>query len=167
MTTAILAALLLIGQYDHRPSHPRDRTPTAPHHAEPVYPSPQSGHVGEGPNGGGPSVLPGPTPSPRPAMVAADPYGFGPWLNSARAQRGLRPLAYDPALAGDCATNSAMGFGHGFFGRCRRQNAGQGALATVCGMWLASPAHASALFDPSCTAYGIAHVNGNWTFGAY
>lgn len=101
------------------------------------------------------------------ANAPVDAYNFGSWINGLRASRGLAPLAYDPQLAADAAANSSRGFGHAFLGRARRQNVGMGAFASVCSMWVASPAHASALFDPRITRYGIACVNGVWTFGAY
>ncbi len=94
--------------------------------------------------------------------VAEDPHGFVGWLNSQRSMRGLSAVGYDPGLSSWAALNSAAGFGHSVRAG-RRQNAGVGSLESVCTGWLASPAHAAALFDPSITRVGIAVVNGCWT----
>lgn len=93
-----------------------------------------------------------------------DPYGFTAWLNGLRASAGLAPVAWDETLAACAASNSAAGFGHLI--RCgRRQNSGWGAdMGTICSMWLASPAHAAALLDPSITRIGVACVGMTWTF---
>lgn len=101
-----------------------------------------------------------------PPVGYGDAYGFGVWLNGVRARSGLGPLAYDAGLAADAAVNSARGFGHSFLGRARRQNAGVGAAMAVWQMWVVSGPHASALFDRSITRYGIAYVNGVWTYSA-
>lgn len=123
---------------------------------EPVRPSPQS-----------PPVAPAPKPMPAPPVASGDAYGFGPWLNAQRAARGLRAVACDGGLCNDAAVNSSRGFGHSFMGRARRQNAGMGPASACWPMWVASGPHAAALFDPSITAYGIANVNGVWTYSAY
>jgi uncharacterized protein YkwD len=109
----------------------------------------------------------------RPAAVL-EPRGgpaahadFLGWLNAARAARGLGPVGWDAGLASDAAANSSLGFGHGYMGRARRQNVGTlGDLATVAAWWAVSPAHASALFDPTITAAGVANVGGVWTYSA-
>lgn len=100
-----------------------------------------------------------------PAYAPADPASFGTWLNAVRAQYGRAPLAYDPALASLAAANSSRGFGHWGFNP-GRENVGAGPLGRVAAMWLSSPAHAAALLDPNVRSYGIACVNGCWTFNA-
>lgn len=102
---------------------------------------------------------------------AADEGSFCSWLNGIRARHGLAPVGYDPNLAGWAATNNshqvARGMGHFVMGIARRQNSGVGHISTVSSMWLSSPAHASALLDPSITMVGIA-INGSYiTFNAY
>jgi len=98
-----------------------------------------------------------------PAAVGTDPHGFVGWLNGQRAARGLPAVGHDPGLSGWAAFNSSHGFGHSVMGPARRQNAGWGDASYVWPAWLASPAHAAALFDPSLTRVGIAVVNGVWT----
>lgn len=121
--------------------------------AEPVRPSPQSPPVAA-------------APMPAPPIVSDDPYGFGPWLNGQRAARGLHALHHDPGLSNDGAVNSSRGFGHSHMGNARRQNAGMGHSSQVWPLWIQSPAHAAALFDRSIRHYGIANVNGTWTYNA-
>jgi len=99
-------------------------------------------------------------------VTSGDPYGFGVWLNSVRAQYGLHALAYDANLAGHAAVNSSYGFGHTYMGGTSRQNVGWGALSTVSTMWMASPAHRAAILDSRVTSYGLAYINGVWTFNA-
>jgi uncharacterized protein YkwD len=102
--------------------------------------------------------------------VVADPAGFLGWLNAERARRGFSPVTWDAALAADAAANnaqqSARGLGHFYLGSARRQNAGMGALGQVESMWLASPAHAAALFDPSIRLVGLAGAGPYWTYNA-
>jgi hypothetical protein len=135
-------------------------------HGAPPAPTPQPA----------PRPQPAPTPTPQPAPQT-DPYGFGPWLNAERARRGLTALAYDPSLVPYAAQNTAQqcarGLGHwgpgGFptgYPYVKRENAGMGPLGQVEPMWVASPAHASALFDPSVRFYGIAGQAGYWTYNA-
>jgi uncharacterized protein YkwD len=101
---------------------------------------------------------------------AGDPYNFGAWVNGVRARAGLAPLAYDPNLSAWAASNNAQqvarGMGHFVMGAARRQNSGMGALPTVCGMWLQSPGHLSALLDPAARWYGVAGSGPYWTFNA-
>jgi uncharacterized protein YkwD len=100
-----------------------------------------------------------------------DPYGFLGWLNSTRARYGLGAVGYDANLANWAAMNNnqqaASGIGHFVMGPARRQNSGMGDMATVCSMWMASPAHQAALLDPTITAVGIASLGAYWTFNAY
>ena len=102
---------------------------------------------------------------------SGDPYGFTDWLNGVRAQYGLGAVGVDPNLSGWAAVNNgqqqAMGMGHHVMGPARRQNAGMGAMSTVCQMWMASPSHQAALLDPSITWIGIAGAGAYWTFNAY
>lgn len=106
-------------------------------------------------------------PGAVPASYApADPQSFGSWLNAVRAQYGRSPLAFDAALQRNAAINSSRGFGHSWFGGATRQNVGMGSLQAVQSMWLASPAHVAALLDPGITKYGLACVNGVWTYSA-
>lgn len=108
----------------------------------------------------------GASPAPRTGPSSADPYFFGAWLNFQRQSRGLGPLAYDANLASIAAANSSRGFGHHGLHR-GRENVGMGALGTVQSMWLSSPLHAAALFDPGVTRYGVACVGNVWTYCAY
>jgi uncharacterized protein YkwD len=111
-------------------------------------------------------------PAPAPVMVpASDPYGFTNWLNGTRAQYGLPPVGFDPNLSSWAAVNNgqqqARGMGHHVMGPARRQNSGMGDCSTVSLMWMASPAHRSALLDPSIRWIGIAGLGAYWTFNAY
>jgi uncharacterized protein YkwD len=110
-------------------------------------------------------------PAAQPAPVAADPYGFTSWLNSTRAQYGLPPVGFDPNLSNWANVNNgeqqARGMGHHVMGPARRQNSGMGDCSTVSVMWMASPAHRSALLDPSIRWIGIAGLGAYWTFNAY
>lgn len=97
------------------------------------------------------------------AAPAADASGFVPWLNGVRAQRGLRPVAWDANLAAWAVANSQSGTYHGVMVG-RRQNWGWGSLGAVRSMWLASPAHAAALLDPTITRVGLGAWGSVWTF---
>lgn len=114
-----------------------------------------------------PAYLPAPAPLATPQAVGpGESFSFAAWLNAERAARGLPPCGVDAGLCADAAENSRRGFGHSYMGRARRQNAGVGPLPTVCSMWVASPAHAAALFDPSITRIGLAQVGQVITFDA-
>jgi uncharacterized protein YkwD len=106
-----------------------------------------------------------------PAAPAMDPYGFTNWLNATRAAYGLPPVGYDPNLAGWAHVNNtrqnAYGMGHHVMGPARRQNSAMGSYGSVPGMWMNSPAHRSALLDPSIRWIGIAGLGAYWTFNAY
>ncbi len=99
-------------------------------------------------------------------LARADEPGFAHWLNGQRAVRGLRPVGIDPTLTAAAAANNAAqrsaGLGHHVMGHARRQNAGAGPEPAVWGAWASSPAHASALFDPTVTAIGYA-FDGRYT----
>lgn len=99
---------------------------------------------------------------------AVDPYGFGAWLNATRAGYGLQPVGYDPNLSAWAGQNNAhqasRGLGHYVMGPARSQNSGMGAYAQMGAMWMASPAHRSALLDPTIRWYGIAGLGVWWTF---
>ena len=107
----------------------------------------------------------------RPAAPAGDPYGFTAWLNATRASYGLPPVGFDPNLANWAAANNAQqqshGMGHFVMGPARRQNAAMGHYASIGGMWMASPAHRSALLDPTIRWIGIAGLGAYWTLTAY
>ena len=111
------------------------------------------------------------TAQPAAPTYYGDPYGFTGWLNGVRAQYGLGAVGYDANLEAWAAVNNgqqhARGLGHHVMGTARRQNAGTGAAATVWQMWMASPAHAAALLDPTITMIGIAASGSYWTFNAY
>ena len=94
---------------------------------------------------------------------AGDPYGFGLALNAARAARGLRPLAYSPALSASAAANSSRGFGHHLGGYGRGQCSGVGSPQSALGMWLGDPPHARILLDYGATSYGIGGAGSVWT----
>lgn len=136
--------------------------------------------------GSGPAPIPSPAVQPTPVNstpsaainVQGDGYNFGIWLNNERARRGLHALHHDATLAGYAASSSSQGFGrhHGpvtqygtmptGYPHVRRENLGVGSAGQVWNMWAASGSHASALFDPTATHYGIAHVGGVWTYNA-
>lgn len=103
--------------------------------------------------------------------AATDPYGFTNWLNSVRSQYGLRTVSYDQHLTNWAAVNNqhqaARGMGHHAMGPARRQNSAMGNYAVIGAMWMASPAHQSALLDPTITYIGIAGAGAYWTFNAY
>ena len=92
------------------------------------------------------------------------------WLNSIRSQHGLRPVGYDPNLESWAAVNNqhqaSRGIGHFVMGPARRQNSAMGSYSVIGQMWLSSPAHASALLDPSIVYIGIAGDGQYWTFNA-
>lgn len=92
-----------------------------------------------------------------------DQYGFGAMLNRQRYLHYRGAIVHDPALSALAAANSSKGWGH-HGGHHGRENVGMGSLDSVMASWLASPAHASALLDPSLSRYGIAQVNGIWTY---
>jgi hypothetical protein len=106
-----------------------------------------------------------------PAAPTCDPYGFTPWLNGVRAQHGLAPVGYDPNLESWAAVNNShqnsRGLGHFVMGAARRQNSAMGNYANIGSMWLGSPAHASALLDPTITHIGLSGSGSYWTFNAY
>ena len=111
------------------------------------------------------------TTQPTQPVYYGDPYGFTGWLNGVRAQYGLGAVGYDANLEAWASVNNgqqnARGMGHHVMGSARRQNSGMGAAATVWQMWMASPAHAAALLDPTITMIGIAASGSYWTFNAY
>ena len=98
-------------------------------------------------------------------------YGFTAWLNATRAQYGLGAVSFDPNLANWAAQNNnqqaARGLGHYVMGPARRQNSGMGSYSVMGAMWMASPAHRSALLDPTIRTIGIAGLGVWWTFNAY
>jgi hypothetical protein len=106
---------------------------------------------------------------PTPEAGSGDPYGFMAWLNGTRAAYGLGPVGYDPNLANWAALNNnqqlAYGLGHFVMGPARRQNSAMGGFPGA--MWMADPAHAAALLDPTITWFGIAAAGAYWTFNAY
>lgn len=103
-------------------------------------------------------------------QTTADPAGFCAWLNSYRAQFGLRAVGYDQELANWAAVNNqhqaSRGLGHFVMGIARRQNSGMGHFSAVVSMWTKSPGHNAALLDPAITAVGIASHGSYWTFNA-
>jgi uncharacterized protein YkwD len=104
-------------------------------------------------------------------VPAGDPYGFTAWLNATRAAYGLPAVGYDPNLAGWAAMNNnhqaSYGIGHFVMGPARRQNSAMGGFPGIESMWMASPAHAAALLDPTIRWIGIAGWGAYWTFNAY
>jgi uncharacterized protein YkwD len=104
-------------------------------------------------------------------VPVGDPYGFTSWLNATRAAYGLPAVGYDPNLASWAAVNNShqasYGIGHFVMGPARRQNSAMGGFPGIESMWLASPAHASALLDPTIRWIGIAGLGAYWTFNAY
>jgi hypothetical protein len=105
------------------------------------------------------------------AVIAGDPYGFTAWLNATRAAYGLPSVGYDPNLESWAAMNNnsqaSYGIGHFVMGPARRQNSAMGGFPGIESMWMASPAHAAALLDPTIRWIGIASYGAYWTFNAY
>ena len=103
--------------------------------------------------------------------TTSDPYGFVAWLNGVRGQYGLPPVGHDPNLDAWASQNNArqavQGMGHYIMGPARRQNSAMGSYASIGAMWLASPAHRSALLDPTIRFVGLAGAGAYWTFNAY
>ena len=106
----------------------------------------------------------------QPAQSGADPHGFVAWLNQTRAGYGLPPVSYDPNLESwaqqNNAAQNARGLGHFVMGPARRQNSAMGNYGSIGAMWMASPAHRSALLDPSIRFVGLAGSGNYWTFNA-
>ncbi|WP_169975027.1 CAP domain-containing protein [Tautonia rosea] len=118
-----------------------------------------------------PTAAAAPQPAAAPAASQGDPHGFTAWLNGIRSQYGLAPVAYDENLSAWANMNNAQqnsrGLGHHVMGPARRQNSAMGSAASIGAQWLASPAHAAALLDPSIRVIGIAGMGAYWTFNAY
>jgi uncharacterized protein YkwD len=97
------------------------------------------------------------------------PAGFVGWLNATRAAYGLPAVGWDAELAVWAAANSAeqarRGLGHFIMGPARRQNSAMG--GGIASMWMRSPAHRSALLDPTIRRVGLAWVGSYSTFNAY
>lgn len=108
-------------------------------------------------------------PSVSPEAAQHD-HGFTAWLNSLRASCSLGQVLFDADLSSWAAQNNAhqvsRGMGHFVMGSARRQNSGMGEFSTVCRMWVASPAHLSALLDPTISFVGIAGSGAYWTYNA-
>ena len=135
-------------------------------HSDPVYLASYVAWVNRYGSAGSPVAPPTGT-----VAKTADVYGFVKWLNSYRAQNGMAPVGYDLDLSNWAAINNGQqqskGLGHHFMGRARRQNSGMGAGSTVWNLWTLSPAHNSALLDPTIRAIGIASDGLYWKFNAY
>ena len=111
--------------------------------------------------------------APPPPVVARVVYGdrhgvFG-IINRIRAQRGLRQLAYDQALAAAADQNNAGQLRAGYSSHHTNPGAYQVAYvgpttadAAVNG-WLASPSHAGVLLNPNVTTIGVAMTGNAWT----
>jgi len=99
------------------------------------------------------------------AQSGEDPSGFTQALNAARAQRGLAPVAHDPAAAATARQNNlcqmARGLGHwarGSYGQCSA--VGMGDAASALAAWSNSPSHAAIIFDPSLASVGFDVASG-------
>jgi hypothetical protein len=94
----------------------------------------------------------------KPAVHPSHAEFFCRWLNTQRQNRGLGIVRLDPGLNYTAYQNNlhqaSRGLGHIYRNGDRRQNVGVGDRGAVWHMWIASPAHASALFDPSVTRIG-------------
>jgi hypothetical protein len=110
-------------------------------------------------------------PAETAVVATSDPYGFTAWLNATRAAYGLPGVGYDPNLSNWAAMNNShqasYGIGHFVMGPARRQNSAMGGFPGIESMWMASPAHAAALLDPTIRWIGIAGLGAYWTFNAY
>lgn len=97
-------------------------------------------------------------------------YGFGQWVNTARASHGLAAISYDANLSGWAVVNNqhqrSKGMGHYVIAPARRQNAAWNYhdINSLGAAWMNSPGHRSALLDPTITAFGIAYDGAYWTF---
>lgn len=77
-------------------------------------------------------------------------------INQLRASRGLGPVSWDGGLASEATRNSQIGFGHAYMGGASRQNSAvSGSSSQAFGQWMNSPAHLSAMLDPSVTRVGL------------
>ncbi|WP_435020637.1 CAP domain-containing protein [Tundrisphaera sp. TA3] len=158
-TLALASSILLLVALTATPARSADLPPTTAA-AQPTATAAQ------------PAAAPAQVVQAAPVAVAAvDPYGFTNWLNNTRAQYGLPPVGFDPNLSSWANVNNgqqqARGMGHHVMGPARRQNSGMGDMSAVSLMWMASPAHRSALLDPSIRWIGIAGLGAYWTFNAY
>jgi uncharacterized protein YkwD len=146
-----------------------------PAYAQPTYQAADAG--GGAPGASSVPVVPASYEAGQPVQtgeataVAGDPYGFTNWLNATRAAYGLPSVGYDPNLANWAAMNNnhqaSFGIGHFVMGPARRQNSAMGGFPGIESMWMASPAHAGALLDPTIQWIGIAALGAYWTFNAY
>lgn len=85
-------------------------------------------------------------------------------VNQLRASRGLGPVSWDGGLASEATRNSQIGFGHAYMGSARRQNSAiSSSPSQAFGQWMNSPAHLSAMLDPSVTRIGLGNVGGTYT----
>ncbi|QDV33141.1 CAP domain-containing protein [Tautonia plasticadhaerens] len=136
-----------------------------PTYAQPTYAQPAAAAPAQ------PAVAPAQPAAAQPATAYGDPYGFTAWLNGVRAQYGLSAVSYDANLSAWANANNAQqnsqGMGHHVMGPARRQNSAMGSAGSIGSQWLASPAHAAALLDPSIRVIGIAGMGAYWTFNAY
>ena len=90
---------------------------------------------------------------------STDPTGFTEALNGLRAQRGLRPVAYDPRITAHAERNNQLqrsyGLGHHWLGGLAQcVGVGMFDMGSVLRAWTMSPGHAAILFDPSLTSVG-------------
>lgn len=104
--------------------------------------------------------------------VGTTKQDFLNWLNSTRAQYGLRPVSYDVSLEADCHQNNLMqaayGLGHFWMGRASRQNASAvSEFGKVGPCWMTSLGHRAALLDPNIQWIAIAQYGFYTTFSAY
>jgi hypothetical protein len=160
-------------QYTYSPQYYQQASGTQPTaDGRQVIPASYTAPVAEAP-----AQQPAPTQPPAAAAPAAaandaasDPYGFVSWLNATRASYGLGQVGLDANLSNWAAMNNgqqnAHGLGHFVMGPARRQNSAMGGVFPGA-MWMASPAHAAALLDPTITWIGIAASGAYWTFNAY
>lgn len=96
---------------------------------------------------------------------AQDPTGFTEHLNAARAERGLAPVAYNPAAVGVAAENNRLqaiyGLGHHYVGSYGQVAAvGVEDARAALAAWADSPAHAALLFAPDLVSVAFHAMDG-------
>lgn len=97
--------------------------------------------------------------------AVADPSGFVPLLNQARAARGLAPVAHDPSAAVVAAQNNnaqaAWGLGHHVLGGYGQVAAvGMADARAALDAWTGSPSHAALIYAPDLVAIGYHQFGG-------
>lgn len=91
--------------------------------------------------------------------ASGDPTGFTSALNTARAERGLPLVAFDPGLVPTAQRNNALqrmaGLGHRFTaGLAQCVACGRSDVVDTLNQWISSPPHRVLIFSPSAIYVG-------------